>query len=268
MRMLILGLLLIAIVFGVAGCGGEDRVRLATTTSTDNSGLLDHLLPPFTEATGIRVDVIAVGTGQALKLGRQGDADLLLVHARKREDAFVRDGYGIDRRSVMWNDFVIAGPAVDPAGVKGMTDASAALKKLAEHGSVFVSRGDDSGTHTRERGLWEKGGGRPEWDGYREIGQGMGPCLTMADEARGYVLTDRGTFIAFIEKIDLVVLVEGDEALHNPYGAILVNPEKHEGLNVEGARRLLDYLTSEEGQAAIAAFRLRGHTLFHPARVD
>jgi tungstate transport system substrate-binding protein len=261
--------LLLAPTLLAAGCGGGDAprpVRLATTTSTEASGLLEHLLPPFERQTGITVKVIAVGTGQALALGESGDADLLLVHARAREDAFMAGGSGVERRDVMWNDFVILGPPADPAGVRGSKDAAAALSKISASGQTFVSRGDDSGTHIRERALWERTGGRPGWPGYLEAGQGMGACLTLADEKQAYLLSDRGTWLSRRKGLELEVLVEGDPVLQNPYGAILVSRARHPGVNEEGARRLLDYLTSTEGQAAIAAFQVDGEILFHPAR--
>jgi len=264
-----LALLLLAALGLTAGCGEDDappRLRLATTTSTDNSGLLRAILPAFEAQYGGPVDVVAVGTGQALKLGERGEADLLLVHARAREDAFVAAGHGIDRRDIMWNDFVIAGPASDPAGIAGGTEGAAALAKIAAAGVHFVSRGDDSGTHTRERALWERAGGRPAWSGYLDAGQGMGPCLTIADEKRAYVLTDRGTFLAYRGRLDLEILVEGDPALRNPYGAMRVNPARHAHVNAAGAKALLDYLGSEACQAAIAAFRVDGEALFHPAQ--
>ncbi len=268
MRVPLLTLALLAA--GLMACGengdsAAERVRLATTTSTENSGLLDHLLPSFEEATGLRVDVIAVGTGQALANAERGDADLILVHAREREDAFVTAGHGIDRRDMMWNDFVIVGPPDDPAGIHGETNAALALPRIADSGNVFVSRGDDSGTHIRELALWEATHSYPR-DGYLEAGQGMGACLVIAHEKRGYTLTDRGTFLAFRDRLDLVVHVEGDVRLRNPYGAILVNPEKHEHVNADGARKLIDYLTSDEGQAAIGGFRVGDEVLFHPAR--
>lgn len=249
----------------LAACGDGPttgtRVRLATTTSTENSGLLQELLPPFEEASGYRVEVVAVGTGKALALGKRGDADILLVHARTREDAFVAAGHGVDRRDVFWNDFVILGPKSDPAGVRGWIDAVQALHAIAGAGAGFVSRGDDSGTHTRERELW---GTRPEWPGYMEAGQGMGPCLTIADEKAAYVLADRGTYLARRKKLDLEVLIEGDPRLHNPYGAILVNPARHPHVNAVGARKLLDYLVSPEGQKRVRDFRVAGEVLFHP----
>lgn len=261
-------ILLFAALLGVlAACAREGepaRIRLATTTSTDNSGLLAAILPAFEAEHGVGVDVIAVGTGHALKLGRDGEVDLVLVHARAREDAFVADGHGIDRRDVMWNDFVILGPADDPAQVRGTRDAARALAAIAARGATFISRGDESGTHTKELALWDAAGGRPTWDGYRSAGQGMGPCLTIADEKRAYVLADRGTFLAYRGRIDLVVLVEGSEALRNPYGAILVNPARHGHVNATGARALLEHLTSKAGQAAIGAFRVDGQMLFHP----
>ena len=236
-------------------CGGPTdapRIRLATTTSTDDSGLLDFILPPFEARDGVKVDRIAVGTGRALALAKRGDADLLLVHARARADAFVADGWGI------------AGPADDPAAIGKATGAVDAFRRIAAGKAVFISRGDDSGTHTRERSLWKATGITPDWPEYKEAGQGMGSCLNIAHEKRAYVLTDRGTFLAFGKRVDLTVLVDGDPALRNPYGAILVNPEKHPHVNVDGARRLLDYLTSAEGQAMIAAFRVDGKILFHP----
>jgi len=264
--------LLVFLASGLPACGGSGsssppgRVRLATTTSTENSGLLDHLLPPFEEATGLRVDVIAVGTGQALANAERGDADLVLVHSREREDAFVAAGHGIDRRDVMWNDFVIVGPRHDPAGIGDTADAAQALSQIAVSGNVFVSRGDDSGTHIRELSLWKTMGERQDWDGYLEAGQGMGPCLVIAHEKGGYTLTDRGTYLAFRDRLQLAVHVEGDARLRNPYGVIRVNPERHEHVNADGARRLIDYLTSAEGQARIGGFRVDGEVLFHPAR--
>ncbi len=265
--LLIAGLaLLLWTLYDAPGEAGK-RVTLATTTSTDNSGLLGYLLKPWSEETGIDVKVIAVGTGKALALAKRGDADILLVHARKREDAFVAEGYGIDRRDVMWNDFVIVGPAADPAGVRGMEDAAQAFAKIAKAGAPFISRGDDSGTHIRELAVWQRAGVAPEGqDFYHKAGQGMGPCLTMASQRNAYILTDRGTYLAVRAGKDLTVLVEGDEALRNPYGAILVNPAKHPHVQVEAARRLLDFLTSPQGQDRIGAFRKNGEVLFHPHR--
>ena len=255
-------MLLIAVC--ACGSGEANRFRLATTTSTYNSGLLEYLLPPFERATGTEVQVLAVGTGQALELGARGDADIVLVHAREREDRFVAEGHGSDRRDVMWNDFVIAGPPDDPAGVRGLTDAVAALRKLKEKRAPFVSRSDDSGTHIRELSLWRSAGGAPRGESfYLEAGQSMGRCLTMAFEKRAYVLTDRGTLLAFRARLDLDVLVEGDPRLRNPYGAMLVD---HPDANKEAARKLLDYLTSPEGQKRIGEFKARGQQLFHPAR--
>jgi len=266
----LLGLALaVAAFFVLGGDGAEDPARsltLATTTSTDNSGLLKHLLEPWQAETGIRVKVVAVGTGKALELAARGDADLLLVHARAREDAFVEAGFGVDRRDVMWNDFVIAGPPEDPAGVSGMTDAAAALAAIAAKGARFVSRGDDSGTHIRERALWKDAGVDPtgaSW--YLEAGQGMGPCLTMAGERRAYVLADRGTFLAVRASKRLAVLVEGDRRLANPYGVILVDPARHPHVHHEAARRLHAFLVSPEGQRRIGAFRRDGEVLFHPS---
>jgi tungstate transport system substrate-binding protein len=260
--------LLLALAAAVpAACGGPGappHIRLATTTSTEDSGLLDYLLPPFEKKEGVKVDRIAVGTGEALAIARRGDADIVLVHARAREDEFVAKGFGIDRRDVMWNDFLIAGPAEDPAGIAKAGDAEDAFRRIAAARAKFISRGDDSGTDTREKSIWQATGITPDWPGYKEAGQGMGACLTLADETRSYVLTDRGTYLAWKKRSDLQVLTQGGDALKNPYGVILVNPVKHPGVNVKGARKLLEYLVSPEGQERIAAFRVGGQVLFHP----
>ncbi len=247
--------------------GPRQRLRLATTTSTHNSGLLDDLLRPFERREHCEVQILAVGTGQALKLGERGDADVVLVHARQRELAFVKAGHGVDRREVMYNDFVLAGPADDPAQVGGLKIA-AALRRLVRNGGRFVSRGDDSGTHIRELELWQQAGITPPTQDtaqYFSPGQGMGACLIMADEKHAYVLTDRGTYLAFQKKIDLVVLVEGDDTMRNPYGAMLVNPKRHSHIDGKLGTKLLDYLTSTEGRDRIRAFRVDGQQLFFPS---
>lgn len=264
-------LLLVVLALLLPACGDSaepDTIILATTTSTDDSGLLDSLLPPFEAREGIKVNRVAVGTGRALAIAKRGEADILLVHARAREDAFVAEGFGIDRRDIMWNDFVIVGPAGDPAGVRGTKEALDAVKKIARAKAKFVSRGDDSGTHIRERSLWAAAGLTPDWADYREAGQGMGPCLAIAHEMLAYVLTDRGTFLAYGQRVDLEVLCEGDPALRNPYGAILVDPGRHPHVKVDAARKLLDYLTSPEGKDRIDAFRIDGKVLFHAHRGD
>jgi len=239
-----------------------EHLRLATTTSTDNSGLLTALLPPFEQANDCKVDVIAVGTGKAIKLGETGDVDVILVHARAREDKFVAEGFGVDRQGVMYNDFVILGPKNDPAGIAGLKDAAAALKKIAATGSTFVSRGDDSGTHTKERNLWKTTGLQPQGDWYLEAGRGMGDVITMASERQGYTLSDRGTYIAMSGKVDLQVVVEGDKLLFNPYGVIPVNPQKHPHVKHALAQKFADYLTGAEGQGLIAGFRRFDQQLF------
>ena len=238
-----------------ATSGPPARLVLATTTSTDNSGLLAYILPDFEAKFDARVEVIAVGTGQALELGKNGDADVVLVHARAKEDAFVAGGYGVNRRDVMYNDFVIVGPPDDPAGVQGMTDAAAAFARLAETGSPFVSRGDDSGTHAKEKAIWTEAGVEPEGDWYVSAGQGMGAVLTMADEQLAYTLSDRATYLArTLEGTDLVILVEGDPILFNPYGVIAVNPELHPNVNYDLAMQFIEWLTSVETQKLIGAF--------------
>ena len=256
-----------ALVLLGAGCSGErgpKRLRLATTTSTENSGLLAVLLPPFEQAHGVTVDVIAVGTGKALKLGENGDVDVVLVHARAAEDAFVAKGFGVGRRDVMHNDFVVVGPESDPAGLRDAKSAAEALKLLASAEAAFVSRGDDSGTHKKELELWKAAGVRPTGKWYLSTGQAMGAVLRIADEKRAYALTDRGTYLAYAGKIQLAVVFEGDPALFNPYGVIAVNPAKHPGVQHALARKLIDYLTGAEGQRIIARYKRNGKQLFFP----
>ncbi len=243
----------------------DTRLVLATTTSTDDSGLLDAILPDFEAETGYEVDVVAVGTGQALALGEAGDADVLLVHAPEREAAFVEAGFGTERFPVMFNDFVIIGAEADPAGITGMNDAAAAFEAIAQAEADFISRGDDSGTHTKERNIWDAAGITPAGDWYQEAGQGMGAVLTIADEQQAYTLTDRGTYIArTAESLSLLVLVDGDPILANPYGVIPVNPDQHEAINFAGAEAFIDWLTSVETQQAIADYTVEGQQLFFP----
>lgn len=240
------------------------RLRLATTTSTENSGLLAELIPPFEDRTGLKVDVIAVGTGQALKLGETGDVDLVLVHARASEDAFVAAGHGVDRRDVMHNDFIILGPSRDPAGVRDMGNAAEALKAIANRRVSFISRGDDSGTHKKEKALWKQAGLSPKGRWYRDVGQGMGAVITMSDDMQAYTLADRGTYLSMKSKITLEVLVESDPKLFNPYGIIAVNPAKHPHVNYNGAMRFIAWITSPEGQNIIGAVQREGQVLFYP----
>jgi tungstate transport system substrate-binding protein len=257
--------------FSAATVQAEDKfIVVASTTSTANSGLFDHLLPMFEEESGIEVRVVAVGTGKALQQARDGDADVLFVHAKGRELKFIEEGYGVERFDVMYNDFVIVGPggpAGDPAGVGGMSDVVAALQMIAESKSAFASRGDDSGTHTKERNLWADAGidaAASSGDWYRETGSGMGATLNTGIAMGAYVLTDRATWIAFENKGDYEVLVEGDEKLFNQYGIILVNPEKHPHVKVDLGQQFIDWVLSSEGQAAIAEYKLDGQQLFFP----
>ncbi len=246
----------------------QERLRLATTTSTENSGLLDVLIPAFTAKTGIKVDVIAVGTGKAITLGENGDVDIIMVHARSREDSFVADGYGVNRRNLMHNDFVILGPSDDPAGISSVKDAAEAFKKIQLTESSFISRGDDSGTNTKEKELWNTAGVTPTGKWYKEAGQGMGAVITMTNNMQGYTLSDRGTYLALKDKIDLAVLIEGDPKLFNPYGVIAVNPAIHDGINYDGAMRLIAFLTSVEGQNIIKNFQKNGEQLFYPDVIE
>jgi tungstate transport system substrate-binding protein len=242
----------------------EDRfITLASTTSTEESGLFGYLLPIFRQMTGIEVRVVAVGTGQALAIGARGDADALLVHDRKGEDKFVAEGNGIDRRDVMYNDFVVIGPQADPAGIKGMRDAKAAFAKIAAASAIFASRGDDSGTNRMELRIWQSLGLSPRGAGwYRELGSGMGATLNTAVQMNAYALADRASFAHFRNRGELAILVEGDKLLLNPYGSILVNPAKWPRVKAQDARVWHEWLTSAEGQAAITAYRVNGEELF------
>lgn len=279
MRKYGLWLLLLTLVLGLlAGCApvrpavttaGETgpRLILATTTSTQDSGLLEYLLPDFEDEYGAKVDVIAVGTGQALQIGTDGNADVLLVHARAREDEFMAAGDGARREDVMYNDYVIVGPASDPAGIAGMTDAVAALTKIAEAEAPFISRGDDSGTHTKELSIWKKAGIEPAGDWYVSAGQGMGAVLTMANEQQAYTLSDRSTYLArTLEGTDLEVLVEGDSALFNPYSVITVDPAKNPNIQADLATQFADWIISVPAQELIAQFGVDkfGQGLFVP----
>ena len=236
---------------------GEGRLVLATTTSTQDSGLLDYLLPMFEAEAGTKVDVIAVGSGQALQLGEDGNADVLLVHSPAKEKEFMDAGHGVRREDVMYNDFVILGPESDPAGIKGMTSAADALKKLAETQSAFISRGDESGTHSKELSIWKAAGIEPAGDWYVSAGQGMGEVLTMTNEQQAYTLSDRATYLARLkEGLELAVLVEGDKALFNPYGVIAVNPEKNPAIQAALATKFIDWLISVPVQEKISQFGL------------
>jgi len=258
-----IALLTLALLAGGAAVAAED-IRLATTTSTENSGLLGVILPMFEKKYGGKVRVVAVGTGAALKLGENGDADVVLVHARELEDKFMAAGHGSVRRDVMYNDFIIVGPKADPAGVRGSKDVIAAMKKISASGARFVSRGDESGTHQMEKGYWKQAGVTPQTPWYVSAGQGMGQVLTMAGQMQGYTLTDRATYAAYRDKTGLDVLVEGDRRMFNPYGVIAVNPQRHPGLNNKGAMAFVDWMTSAEGQKAIADFKINGVQMFFP----
>ena len=237
-------------------------IRLATTTSTCNSGLLDYLLPEFEKANGATIQVIAVGTGKALRMGRDGDVDVVMTHAPQAAAKFVSEGHGIQPRAIMYNDFVLVGPKNDPAGVKSADSIEAALTKIASHSALFISRGDDSGTHKKELGLWKSAHTKLPFEGYREVGQGMGKVLQISSELQAYTLTDRGTWLAYKSKVDLAIASEGDKRLFNPYQVILVNPAKYDGLNTTGAQAFSDWLVSDATQKRINDFRLHGERLF------
>lgn len=262
-----LGATAVALLLTGAAWAQDQSIIVQSTTSTANSGLYDYLLPIFQDKTGIQVNVVAVGTGQAIKNAENCDGDVLLVHAKPAEEQFVAAGYGTIRTDLMYNDFVIVGPEDDPAGVGGMEDVQAALSKIAEEGSLFASRGDDSGTHKKEMALWSDAGVDPtaasgEW--YRETGSGMGATLNAGIGMGAYVMTDRATWISFANKQDYSVAVQGDEDMFNQYGVIPVNPERCPSVNAQEAQTFADWLVSDEGQEAIAAYTVADQQLFFP----
>lgn len=266
-RHFLCALLALAGALSAPAAQAQDKfIVVASTTSTEQSGLFKHLLPAFTRASGIEVRVVAVGTGQALDLGRRGDADVVFVHDTAAEEKFVAEGWSEKRYPVMYNDFVLVGPKADPAQVRG-ADIVAGLSKVAQSGQPFISRGDRSGTHSAELRLWKQANidlaaAKPA--GYKECGCGMGPALNMGSALNGYVLTDRGTWLAFKNRGDLVILVEGDKKLFNQYGVMLVNPAKHPQVKKELGQRFVDWLVSPAGQAVIAGYQIEGQPLFFP----
>ena len=269
--------MLIAVIAATAVlCGGpaltQDKlIIVSSTTSTQDSGLFGHILPLFKQKTGIEVKVIAQGTGQALDTGRRGDADVVFVHAKSAEEKFLAEGQGVKRYPVMYNDFVLIGPKNDPAGIKGMKDVGAALKALIAKNAPFISRGDRSGTHIAEINLWKASGvdiEKEKGPWYKSIGQGMGAALNTAGASNAYVLSDRGTWISFKNKGDLVIAVEGDKRLFNQYGVMLVNPEKHPNVKKDLGQQFIDWLVSPEGQKAIADYKINGEQLFYPNAND
>ncbi len=262
-RILIAGLATIA--FVCAAIAQERTIIVASTTSTEQSGLFGYLLPRFTSASGIGVKVVAVGTGQALDLGRRGDADVVFVHDKVAEDRFLAEGFGVKRFDVMYNDFVVIGPRADPAHIAGGKDVAEALRKIAGTRSAFVSRGDRSGTHEAELRLWKLAGvdlAAAGVDWYREIGQGMGAALNMASSANAYLISDRGTWLAFKNRGELAILTEGDRRLFNQYGVMLVNPAKHPGVKARDGQAFVDWLISSAGQKTISEFKVGGEQLF------
>jgi tungstate transport system substrate-binding protein len=269
LKVAITAMTLIGFLFGsVAAVRAETRIRCASTTSTQNSGLFDYILPRFEKTTGIKVDVVAVGTGAAIEIGKRGDADVVLVHAKEQELKAVEEGYFVNRHDVMYNDFVVIGPSNDPAKIKGIKSATEAFKKIAESGALFVSRGDKSGTHTKELSIWKKASIDPvgqKW--YLEVGQGMEKTQRIADEKRAYTLTDRGTWLATRDKdkLDMVVVLEGDPILFNQYGIMVVNPEKIKTVKYKEAMEFVNWMISKEGQDAVASFKDKNNNqLFIP----
>jgi tungstate transport system substrate-binding protein len=260
-------LALVAAMLATAAAAEDKFITVASTTSTENSGLFTFLLPAFTNATGIEVRVVAVGTGQALAIGQRGDADVVFVHDRPAELRFVAAGDGVGRREVMYNDFIIVGPAGDPAGITGLNDAVAAFKKIAAGKATFLSRGDKSGTNEEELRLWAEAGidvKQPGADWYRDTGSGMGATLNAAAGIGGYTLADRGTWLSFKNRTGLKILVEGDKRLFNQYGVMLVNPERHPNVKREWGEAFIDWLTSPAGQQTIAGYKIGGEQLFFP----
>lgn len=243
----------------------EKNITLATTTSTQDTGLLDTLVPAFSKKYGVEVKVIAVGTGEAIEMGKRGDADVILVHSRKSEDAFVAEGFGVNRKDVMYNFFLLVGPKDDPAKVGDTKDVVSAMTAIANSNSTFISRGDESGTHKKEKDLWKSAEIEPQgnkW--YMEVGQGMGATLTMANEQGAYTLIDSGTWYANQDKVNMKIVLEGDKALFNPYGVIAVNPEKYPNIGYNSAMAFAEFITSEEGQKIIKEYKKNGFQLFVP----
>jgi tungstate transport system substrate-binding protein len=266
-----------AVVLATPAFAQEKSIVVSSTTSTQDSGLFGHILPLFKSKTGIDVKVVSQGTGQALDTGRRGDADVVFVHAKPQEEKFVADGFGVKRYPVMYNDFILIGPKSDPAGIKGSKDIVAALKTIKEKAAPFISRGDKSGTHAAELALWKiaaidiTGADKSSKDlgpWYKEIGQGMGAALNTASASNAYVLADRGTWLAFKNRGDLVIVVEGDKRLFNQYGVMLVNPAKHPSVKKELGQQFIDWLVSGEGQKAIADYKINGEQLFYPNAED
>jgi tungstate transport system substrate-binding protein len=262
----------LALLLGVGPVLAQDKsIVVASTTSTQDSGLFGHLLPLFKAKTGIEVKVVAQGTGQALDTGRRGDADVVFVHAKAQEEKFVADGFGVKRHPVMYNDFVLVGPKSDPASIRGTKDIAAALARIKARSAPFISRGDRSGTHSAELNLWKIAGidvAQDKGTWYREIGQGMGAALNTASASNAYVLADRGTWISFKNRGELDIVVEGDQRLFNQYGVILVNPAKHAHVKKEFGQAFIDWLISPEGQKAIASYKIGGQQLFFPNSTD
>ncbi|MFZ9948868.1 MAG: substrate-binding domain-containing protein [Gemmobacter sp.] len=264
-RSLFLGLASGLAMLAALPAAAQQFITVASTTSTENSGLFGHILPIFQAETGIEVRVIAQGTGQALETGRRGDADVVFVHARAQEEKFVAEGWGVQRFDVMYNDFVIVGPAEDPAGLKAAAGAADAMAKIAASGASFASRGDDSGTHTAEKNLWKAAGIEPAGAWYLSTGSGMGATLNTAAQVPAYALTDRGTWLSFQNRGPLEIVFEGDAVLFNPYGIMLVNPAKHPSVKAAEGQAFIDWITSDAGRAAIASFKVGGEQLFFPS---
>jgi tungstate transport system substrate-binding protein len=260
MKRLLLALMLLAL----PAQAQERFITVASTTSTDQSGLFGHLLPRFQQASGIAVRIVALGTGQALDVGRRGDADVVFVHDKPAEEKFVADGFGVARIQVMYNDFVVIGPKADPARIKDLKDVTEALRRVQRASAPFVSRGDRSGTHAAELRYWQDAGVQPAGAWYREVGQGMGPALNTASAMNAYILADRGTWLNFRNRGELDILVQGDERLFNQYGVIMVNPQRHAHVKAELGRIFIAWLTGPDGQRAIADYKIGGEQLFFP----
>ncbi|MGY8839579.1 MAG: substrate-binding domain-containing protein [Pseudomonadales bacterium] len=265
LQLLLMRSVLVTVLIFVSGIALADSIRLATTTSTYNSGLLDYLLNYYAQVSDTEVQVISVGTGKALRMGENGDVDLVMTHAPSAEARFVDQGFGIEAHRVMYNDFVLVGPKEDAANVSGAQTVTDGLSLIAASNKRFISRGDDSGTHKKELQLWQHLGALPNFDGYLESGRGMGHSLQMASEMGAYAMTDRGTWLALKDKLELTLVLEGDPRLLNPYQVMLVNPKRHSHANINSAREFVQWLVSSAGQEAIGNFRINGEVLFVPS---